>query len=555
MKKIPLIAYSTLSAILMSLAWPHVGSLFPLVFVGLVPMLLLEDQVLTKRLRPRKVLFHSYWFFLLFNLFTTWWIWNASPGGMIMAVTVNALLMTLPFWLFHVTRRRVGNREGYFAFFVFWLCFEYLHYLWELSWPWLSYGNVFANQVELVQWYEFTGVTGGSLWVLTMNLLSFQLWKLRKFLLRKASEENNVLQWTAMRKTQWKRVLVFGLTFLLPASVSLMMYFAYEEKKDPVDVVIVQPNIDPYYEKFDGMGVVDQLDKYIQIARTKLDANVDFVLGPETQLPVAVNEKKIETNSAILQLKALVSEFPKLRLITGMSSYRVYEPGETPSETAGPIPGQANYFYDNFNAALQIENGEPVQTYHKMKLVLGVEKIPFTGIFPFLEDLALDLGGTSGSLGIEAQPKLFHSSKGKKIRVAPAICYESIYGDHIAGFVRQGADVLFIITNDGWWDNTPGYRQHMAYARLRAIENRRSIARCANTGVSCFINQRGDVLLQSAWWEPVAIRTQINANTELTWFSKYGDLIGKYASFAALVLLLYTLYAWIMGKTSLKREI
>ena len=116
--------------------------------------------------------------------------------------------------------------------------------------------------------------------------------------------------------------------------------------------------------------------------------------------------------------------------------------------------------------------------------------MPFPAIFGLLDDFAIDLGGTAGSLGMQAHPSVFRSGK---ITAAPVVCYESVYGDYVREYINQGANIICIMTNDGWWEDTPGYRQHCQYARLRAIEERRSIARSANTGISCFIDQRGEI--------------------------------------------------------------
>lgn len=542
MSKLPLIVYSTLAALLMALAWPFIGSLWPVVFIALVPMLLLEEHVFRKGYRPRKVFLHAYWFFLVFNCATTWWIWYASAGGAVMAFFFNALLMAIPFWLFHVTRRRVGSREGMIAFFLNWLAFEYLHYSWELSWPWLSFGNVFAMVPSLVQWYEVTGVTGGTLWILVLNFLFFRIVR-DVFWLQKQN-----------MKEQVPRFIFIALLLFTPILISLKMYSSCSDKGEPVDIVIVQPNIDPYNEKFGGLTMKAQFDIYADLARKSLDEKVEYLLGPETQIPFSVNEDAIDSNTAVKAFRNLCSDYPQLKIVTGMSSYTVFREGSRQSPTAKPT-SEPGYVYDHFNASLQIENNAAVQVYHKMKLVLGVEKVPFSGWFPFLEKLALDMGGSSGSMGSETAPKVFTAQKDPRHVVVPAICYESIYGEHIAEFVRLGGDLIFVITNDGWWEDTPGYKQHMSYSRLRAIENRRSIARCANTGISCFINQRGDVVQQTKWWEPAVLRGVVFANTEQTWFTRHGDFIGRSALFVALLLAFYTFARMLMGKTASKKEI
>jgi apolipoprotein N-acyltransferase len=109
--------------------------------------------------------------------------------------------------------------------------------------------------------------------------------------------------------------------------------------------------------------------------------------------------------------------------------------------------------------------------------------------------------------------------------------------------VKNGAELLFIMTNDGWWEDTPGHRQHFIYAKLRAIECRRSIARSANTGISCFINQRGDVIQQTAYWEEDAIQNTINKNDRITFYVKYGDILGRIAYWTSALLLLILIVA------------
>ena len=172
-------------------------------------------------------------------------------------------------------------------------------------------------------------------------------------------------------------------------------------------------------------------------------------------------------------------------------------------------------------------------------MVLGVEKIPFSKWIPWLEELSIQNGGTSGTLGIENVPKIY---KTPKFNFAPSICYESIYGSFIAEQCKKGSDIIFIITNDGWWGNTPGYKQHASFASLRAIENRKSVARSANTGISCFINQRGDVIQATKWWIPTALNGILNKNKESTFYTNNGDLIGKTFAIASLLLMVYLLF-------------
>ncbi len=539
MSRLKLVSFALAGGLLLSVSWPATGSLWWISFFAFVPLLWIEEDVTCHAYRSRKVFFSALLFFFVFNLATTWWIWNASEGGMLMAVILNSFFMAVVFRLFHLTRRRAGDAIGYLSLVLYWLAFEHIHYYWELSWPWLNLGNVFATAPQVVQWYELTGLAGGTLWVWGINLCVF--FSLRSYVYKEKTNRT-------------RRLSLLGLCALLalPVSWSLWRFSTYTEKENPAHIVVVQPNIDPYNDKFDAMSPAQQLEAFYALARRELTAQTDFLVGPETQLPLSVSENSLEHEPELVSLRAFMKDYPSLQLVTGMSSHRVIHESENTSPSAKPTSVQG-LLYEHYNTALWLANGERPGIYHKSKLVLGVEKIPFSGIFPFLEKLALNLGGTSGSLGTQPEPSVFRPSRDSRFVVAPAICYESIYGDYLTGFVRAGANLIFIITNDGWWGDTPGYKQHLAYARLRAIETRRSVARCANTGVSAFINQRGEVLQQTGWWEPAVIRATLNANDTLTFYARFGDYIGRASSFGALVLFAYTLLR-IIRRQKVKRR-
>jgi apolipoprotein N-acyltransferase len=173
--------------------------------------------------------------------------------------------------------------------------------------------------------------------------------------------------------------------------------------------------------------------------------------------------------------------------------------------------------------------------------------MPYARYLRFIEKLALDLGGTVGSLGMDPD-RIPFDVPNLGIKVGTAICYESIYGEYCTGYVKNGASLLFVITNDGWWKNTPGHRQHSVYASLRAIETRRSIARSANTGISAFYNQRGDIFQPTEYWVQDVIKQDINANDEITFYVKYGDYIARVMNLTSILLLLVTLSQWVIRR-------
>src|SRR5690606_18849031 len=120
------------------------------------------------------VLGHAYLSFVIWNLITTYWLSYSTVFGGSFAVLVNSVLMAGIFLLYHVVAKRT-NFRGAAAFLIsIWIVFEQLHLDWEFSWPWLNLGNVFAVSHNWVQWYEYTGVFGGTLWILLVNVAVFK---------------------------------------------------------------------------------------------------------------------------------------------------------------------------------------------------------------------------------------------------------------------------------------------------------------------------------------------------------------------------------------------
>jgi apolipoprotein N-acyltransferase len=307
-----------------------------------------------------------------------------------------------------------------------------------------------------------------------------------------------------------------------------------------VSIVIVQPNIDPYSEKFGGMDSQEQIQKMLYLAKQKIDSNTDYLVFPETALANDVCENDLRQDEDVLTLKEFLKHYPKLKIIAGASTYCLYPDGKKPTPTARILKHEMEsgaHYFDAFNTALQIDNSDSIEVYHKSKLVPGVERMPYPAVFGFLEGFAIDLGGTSGSLGTQDERTVFKGSEW----VAPVICYESIYGEFVSEYINNGATLIFIITNDGWWRNTPGYKQHLLYGRLRAIETRRSIARSANTGISCFIDERGDFSQETEWWKPAVIKASINSNSQKTFYTRNGDIIGRVCFYVSGIVLLFAI--------------
>jgi apolipoprotein N-acyltransferase len=518
--------YCVLSSLLLSLGWVNWFSGL-ILFFGFIPLLFVEHYLFINRstYKPHLVFRYATITFILWNGLSVYWIYHATIIGAVATILINSFLMSFTFWLFHVTHRQFGTRVGYISFIIFWIAFEHFFLNTELTFPWLNLGNGLAKDIRFIQWYEYTGVQGGTAWILIINVLLFLYLKDLK-----NQAERSIQIW----RTGFLLFIVF-----LPIVFSIYRFHTYEEKTDPQSIVILQPNIDPYTEKFENLLNEEQLNILLGLADSLTDSETDYIVGPETAISDNIWENFINNNHSINRIRSFIEPFPNAKFVTGAISFRKYETGETLSPTARKF-NDTTAFYEVFNAAMLIDHTPHVQFYHKSMLVNGVEKIPYPKVFGFMERFIFDLGGMSGSLGTQSQRTTLNDPD-NGIKVGTAICYESDFGEFYSGFVRNGANLMMVITNDGWWGNTAGYKRHLAYSSLRAIETRRSIARSANTGISCFINQKGEIIQSADWWQMDVIKSILHLNNKQTFYVRYGDYIGRISDFLTVILILYTL--------------
>ena len=527
--RLKLIVCVFLPALLFWLAWEPMP-FTPLVFIAFVPFFYLSEWGRsTSKGKNFGVLFLA---LMLWNISTTWWVWFASDVGAIAMLILNSLLMYLPFGLSRwLQRKKWFIWDAKWLFIALWLLYEYGHHRWDLSWPWLTLGNAFSGMPWYVQWYEITGTLGGTALILSVNVLVYQA------LINVQSKDKR--SWIMRFRLPLGIVSVFGiLSVLLGQLASDFVYQKKSKLKQPYRVVAIQPNYDPYDEKF----VLDPMQMVRDMAKTSDSAGpADCILWPETSL---VGNIDVGSPAQDMQVSYLMHHWLK----NGPADNAAGDSSQNHSRAAGPPSmligsnmihwyswmgkgkpdvaarqsSNLEYWYTLHNSALWIQpelsihpiGSDPfkherlrgsmatgdIQFYHKSKLVPGTEQLPFVTVLPFLERLAisLDENSASGTLGKNATAKALGVSNSK---VAPIICYESIYGDYVSEYVKDGASWLAVITNDAWWNNTPGHKQHFSYAKLRAIEQRKWVVRSANTGISGFIDPLGNTTMRSGWYQ------------------------------------------------------
>ncbi len=497
--------YIIASVLLLSVAWLGAGG-FTLL-VALVPLLYISDSYSSSARDGWRMAGWATLTFVLWNVATVWWIWIATPIGPIAATIISTFWNMVAFMLYHYISKRAPKSVAYTVLAAAWVATEFLYINTEvLSFPWLALGNGFSGSTWAVQWYEYTGVLGGSLWVILSNLAIFEAIKQRS-------------------KWPTARAVAVG---VLPVVVSLVIYWSYEPQSESVKVSVLQPNVDCYEEKFNNTEARQMQNILDLIAQTPADTKI--IVLPETALPELIDDDEPQQSDNMQAISAALTEHHSAAMVAaGASTIKYYELGYKPSDTARQSMGS---FYDIYNSALAI-GAEGEDVHHKMRLVVGVEAMPWW--FTSLSEL-INLGGITGQLGRNDKATVFEKGG---VKAGPAICYEGLYGDCFARFVREGAEVMLVMSNDGWWGNTPGHKRLFDFCRLRAIETRRAIARSANTGVSGFITSRGDVEQRLDWDERGVLNGNVELSDKITAYVTYGDWVGRMGLLLTLLAVLY----------------
>ncbi|WP_295199203.1 apolipoprotein N-acyltransferase [uncultured Chryseobacterium sp.] len=525
-----------ISAMLLSVSWPTYGVPF-FIFFALVPLLMMEHGVSKFSGYDRKswVVFGlSYLCFVIWNAVTTGWLYGSkNPDGshsmmaVLFPVLINSFLYALVFQCYHWYKNAQGTYWGLAFFVAIWMSFEKFHLSWELTWPWLNLGNAFSEYPKLIQWYDTLGATGGSFWILIVNIMIFY----------------TVRIWEAGRKRKGLIINTLIVTALIaaPMIISVIRYNTFDQKPvGQVNVLMLQPDLDPYAEKYskDSLTIENDL---LNLAEKNSTGKIDYYIAPETAIPGrgSISETAFDKSLMLNNLKDFLAKHPGSIFATGISSHRFYSNTDLLPKDAYQL--NPRLWVESYNSAVQVIPGRKVEVYHKGKLVPGVEIFPYMNVLkPLLGDAMLNLGGTVASLGTDKERVAF-SNPYNKGKLAPIICYESIYGEFVGDYVKKGANFLAIMTNDSWWGVTEGHKQLLSYARLRAIETRREIARAANSGISAHINAKGDITADTFYGDQTALFAKVNLYEGETFYVRSGDFLSRLGIFALGFLLFYYL--------------
>ncbi len=508
-----------LSGILLGASFPPVGTGVT-AFVAFIPLLFLFDELK----RAGSVFRYSYLAFLVFNIATIWWVggwWGDDPWLKAAGIAVNLvhpLWFSLPALAYHLLRRRLGRRAALWMLPFVWTAYEYLAHLPELSFPWLLLGNSQTHEIWKIQFIRYTGVFGISFWIVAVNAALFVL--ARRLIFGKT-------------RRLMAAPLAAAIVLLVIPEVDGRLELNAPDSGEKLRIGIAQPNMDPYEKWGAGESPMSKLANlaslYDSLAMEKPPA---LVLWPETAVPFYLLQPSHSGEWQWLRRKIDSVGIP---LITGFPDLKWYE--NSAPVSARKLPDE-DVWYQSFNSAMLRRPGGDPQIYHKSRLTPMSERIPYLDALPFLQD-ALTWGVGISNWGLGRDTTVFRLVDHPRIDTWAMICYETLYPSFVAGFARRGADFFCVITNDGWFGNSSGPYQLKQYAVLRAIENRRAVARCANNGVSCFIDPYGRVSEETVFETRTAIAADVTLRRDQTFYTRHGDVFALACSLAAVAILVY----------------
>ena len=460
--------------------------------------------------------------FVVFAL-NLYWLWSVTRAGFLGALLALPLFFSL-YGIVHSKLLKSFGKWAYLFFPFLWTSIEYLQSLGETAFPWVYLGYSQTYFLPLIQHAEFTGVYGISFWVVCLNIQIYFLW----------------LNKNAQNKKYLFSGLIF-LTFVVPALFGLFV-LNNQSEGEQVKIALVQGNIDPY-EKWDPLYLDRNFNIYIEKSKEMMSQNPDLVIWPETATGTWLRYERKYRDT----IHHLVDS-TGIPILTGSIDYKFNDKTD----------------YDHFNSTFLFEPfTSRIQDYQKIQLVPFSERVPYSHFMPieffrdFLSDLELGVGsftrGKENNL-LYFFPKTEYDTLSaarnpeKKYRFASPICYESVFPDIVRKFAKNGADFLAIVTNDAWFGKTSVPYQHTQIAAMRAIENRISIARCANTGISCFIDPFGRVSQSTNLFVKDTRIGVIKKRVTTTFYTQYGNVFAKIVSFVSLLGLIFGLVLFRISK-------
>ena len=509
-----------------------------LLFFGLIPYL----YVVERRETLAEINKATYLTFFVFSVITLYWVgsWqkSADPFLMIAGGTLlffEPLLFLIPSTLLYLSRKVFPYKNIIFLFPLFWVTYEYLYMLTDASFPWLTLGNGLAHFVVFIQIADIIGAVGLSLVVVYINIFFYKA----------------IINYRSSRKKFIVNLTAALLIFIFILSYGIFKYSTFKVSDKTIKVGLIQPNLNPW-KKWEGSNLNQLTNLYLTLSRKAVDKGAKLVVWPETALGVYLMDGNY--NNLVDSIYNFVRG-KNVYLLSGMPLVKYYYKGQKiPSDARESSNG--DFYYTSYNGIILFSpNTWETQTYDKMKLVPFGERVPFVNVLPFLgKIIKWEVGIGSWNKGRDTtnfkipnpnfKKEMKNSDIADSISINGLVCFESVFPYFVTNFVRKGARFITIVTNDSWYGNSSGPYQHKEIAVLRAVENRRTVIRAANGGISCIIDPVGRTKIESKFYTKTYLVGNVPLENVETFFTKYPLIIPVLSSVISL---------WVFGLFLLKK--
>ena len=476
-----------------------------LMFVGLVPYFL----VVERREKLIDLNRASYIMGFVFSLITLYWVgsWQKEADTFLMIsggllIFVNPVFFMIPTTLLYFSRNVLSRGKAIYLFPLFWITYEYLYMITDLSFPWLTLGSGLSQFNIFIQIADIIGAVGISLIVIYINIF------IAKAIQSKTLYPRSFKIHVGLAAGIFLLVIVYG--------IFRLSTFKITDKK--VKVGLIQPNLDPW-GKWSNTDLHNLTASYLDLSKQAVGEGAQVIFWPETALPVYLMDGGY--NYVLDSIYSFLDK-NKVSLITGMPDLIYYKPGDKMPEDV-KYSKAGNYYYATYNAVLLFSPWtREIERYGKSKLVPFGERVPFVDQLPFLRDfIKWSVGISDWNVGRDTTLFRVPMVNEDTLKVNSLVCYESIYPYYIERFINKGANLISVVTNDSWYGNSSGPYQHKEMAVLRAIENRKSVVRAANGGISCIIDPLGRTITESTMFTKAQLTGDVFIQNNETIFSKF----------------------------------
>ncbi len=507
-----------ISALFLSVSLIHLPLLITN-FIFLIPLLFFIKDLKS----GRDALKGGIWFGATLYLVSFHWIYALIEISFILAIMLylmiiiyfSAFITILIFISYYIYMRW---KIKFFLFMPFlWIVFEHLRTFGPFRFTGDHIANSMAIFPQLIQFIDVTGSYGITFWIILVSALIFEA----------------IVSYR--KKIGWKRYAAAAIIIaILPASYSLYKWQKLTYKPD-LKISMIQPNI-PLEKEMKRGYEKENMNVIMSLTSEAIKENPDIIIWPETSFPTLLMQwidKEHEPSLPEVSELARSSESP---ILVGAKYFRM----------------RSKQDYEIYNAALLVDSRGKVRDYYG-KIYL----VPFTEGLPFKEVLGIKRVGKKGLLAqlaafssgrrftiFEIENRGVTSSKWEKEahkkqeKFGVLICYEGLFPELSRQFRKEGADFLVCMTNDAWFGRTFVPYWHASTLRMRAIENRIAIARCANTGVSCFFDPAGRMYQNTEIFTKDIVTGSIIAVPPFPpIYSRFGDVI-IYLSYLAVIILI-----------------